>query len=94
MKATIDVWQFIPAVDEEAGFLTYRFAGVVNGEPFCGEVSMEIDGRDGEYKHLWGVDIAPDQFFGDKWDAVLVAMSENATLEADMAHRTNEFYAA
>ena len=93
MKATIDVWQFIPApADEEPGFLTYRFAGRIDDKPFCGDVSMEIDGRDAEYKCLWGVDIASNQFFGEEWDAVLVAMCENETLEADMAERSAAYY--
>jgi len=82
--ATIDVWQFIPG---DECWHTYRFAGVIDGKPYCAEVAMEIDGRDAEVTHLWGVDIAPDQFFGDEWDAVMLAMSQNKSLEADMMGR-------
>ena len=89
MKATIDVWQFIPEPPEdEPGFLTYRIAGLLNDKPYCCEVSIEIDGRDAEYNHLWGEEIAKDGFFGDKWDAVLVAISETPLLEQDMAARS------
>ncbi len=93
MVATIDVWSYVPlAADEEPGFLTYRLAGTVEGRPYCGVVSMEIDGRDGEYESLWGVDLAPDGMWGEEWDAVVTAMSSTPDLAADMADRTEEYY--
>jgi len=88
-KATISVWQFQPKPEDEGCMLTYRLAGLVDNKPFCADVSMEIDGRDGEVQMLWGHDIAPDQLFADDWDAVLVAMSEIPELEADMEQRSN-----
>jgi len=90
-KATIDVWQFIPEEDDPPIFMTYRFAGLVEGKPYCCEVSMEIDGRDCDLEHIWGHDIAPDQMFEEDWDAVLGAMSDNKSLYADMARRNEEY---
>ncbi len=66
MQVKIDLWQFVPPeADEEPGMPTYRIAGTVDGKPYCGDLSMEIDGRDIEYEKLWGVDIL-DNF--DAWD--------------------------
>jgi len=94
MEATIDVWQFRPEPeDDEPGFMTYRFAGTIDGKPYCGDVSMEIDGRDGEYDHLWGVRLADEMGrWGDEWDAVLTAMCDNKELEADMQRRSDAYY--
>ena len=98
MKATIDVWQFVPSEDDEPGFLTYRIAGVVDNKPYCAEISIEIDGRDGECNMLWGYDIAPNQHFGEAWDAVLEEMSktfnDGTDLATDMAERTATFYSS
>lgn len=91
-KVTLDVWQYKPEPpDDEPCFMTYRLAGTINGRPFCSDVSMEIDGRDGEFEVVWGPSIAPADN-PDAWDAVLNAMCENAELTADMEKRSTEYF--
>lgn len=97
MVATIDVWMYVPATEDEGdGFMKYRIAGTVDGRPYCGVVDIEIDGRDGEYESLWGVDLAPNPvaggMWGEEWDAVLAAISDTLGLGADMAARTAAHY--
>jgi hypothetical protein len=94
-KATIDVWQFIPEpIGSEPGFLTYRVAGLIDGKPYCCNISVEIDGRDVECDRIWGVSLTEEDgtTFFSKWDAFLAALDKTPQLEGDMFRRSTEFY--
>lgn len=94
MKVQIDVWQFVPPqADEEPGMPTYRVAGLIGEKPFCCEVSFEIDGRDCEYKHLWGVNVA-DWDSPDAWESLLEAFTKLADWNADFQKRADEYRAS
>ena len=91
MKIEVSLWQFVPPQeDEQPGMPTYRIAGLVDGKPFCGDMSLEIDGRDAEYEPVWGVDLRDDF---DMWDSLWPAL-EQTTWNADFQARTDEYYAA
>lgn len=104
VRITILVWQRLQYVaDEQPGMPTYRVAGTITGVPssrpddkpraFIGDVSVEIDGRDGEYKHLAGFHIPTEgPLAAAVWEAMMLAMSEVASLTAEMAAEAERYY--
>lgn len=78
--------------EEDLCFLRYRLAGTQNGTPFICQIGMEIDGRDGEYDHISGVnmDFANG---GTNWDDLLEALGQVPDLEKDMKERSAKYFA-
>lgn len=90
MQVTITMWQFVPPeADEEPGMPTYRLAGLADDKPFCGDMSVEIDGRDAEYEPIWGFDLRDDF---DMWNALWPALEKADGWNADMEARAAEYY--
>jgi hypothetical protein len=88
MPCVILVWQRITEEGDAGVWQRYRLAGTWNKIPFCCEVAMEIDGRDGEYKRIFGPDMdfaSPNGRIAFRWDDLLEAMSQNESMSADMA---------
>lgn len=105
MPVVINRWTFVPEPEEdEPCFMTYELQGnyVVSGGdgaplhfPFHVRVSMEIDGRDGEYVQLSGLDMnfnSEDEAARNRWDELLAAFETTPGLTADMEQRANAYY--
>jgi len=102
-KLVIEAWQRVPyAAGEEPGMPTWRVAftapapALLPGKARCGiaDVSMEIDGRDGDYEHVAGYNPMVTLGEADGWEAIVLALSECDTLQADMQAETDRYYAS
>lgn len=82
MQVTIRRWKRLPlGIDESPGMPTYRITGTATPDrcspvPFIGDISVERDGRDLEYRDIFG---RMESFTND----ILDALSQDATWLAD-----------
>ncbi len=93
----ITSWEYVPDAEDEAPcFMTYKFTGTHDGQPFCCKVAMEIDGRDMEFDHISGVnmDVRAGNEYNERWDDLLAAFDTTPGLNEDMEKRGEPYYGA